>query len=268
LSQIGTLITVYSMKAMERNRRVACRGAQKTPLQWQKFLSVGSNKAQELIKFLFNTWKQIYTGDVELYVAHGETCHKLLQNSAALEITELGSDHEEADTRIFLHAKHASMTYGHIVIRSIDTDVYVLSLALASNLPCQLYLFNGTGNKSRIVNISLLVEQLGSQLCRALIGLHIFTGCGSVSSFHGKGKRKAFAIAKESPEYLEAFATLGNLFDLDSVTFEVLQKFVSQLYNQKCQDVNKARYKVMQCRDMDFNTQSDQAVRSLGNVDI
>ena len=39
------------------------------------------------------------------------------------------SNHEEADTRIFLHAKHATAS-GHrlITIRTVDTDVVVIAI--------------------------------------------------------------------------------------------------------------------------------------------
>ncbi len=44
-------------------------------------------------------------------------------------IRELRSTHEEADTRILLHAKHASVENdAPILIRSPDTDVLVLSV--------------------------------------------------------------------------------------------------------------------------------------------
>lgn len=244
----------HSIKGMERDRRLASHGvqriqifckSQKTPLQWQKFLSLGSNKT-ELVEFLFNSWKDLYSGPFDLFVAHENKCHLLSKHhSAAIEIQELDCDHEEADTRMFLHAQHAaSTTNQHVLIKSMDTDVYVLCLAFSAQIG-QLFLLTGTGNKSRIVNISVLATHLGTAVCNALIGIHIFSGCDSVSSFHGKGKRKAFLIAKERPEYLEAFGTLGNHFDIDISTFEVLEKFVCQLYNQGCEcDLNSARYKV------------------------
>ena len=49
----------------------------------------------------------------------------------------LRSDHEEADTRLLLHAKHASQTHRRIVIRSPDTDVAVLCIAHFEDLQCQ-----------------------------------------------------------------------------------------------------------------------------------
>ena len=44
------------------------------------------------------------------------------------EIYEPYSDQEESDTRIMLHARHASNDNDRIVIQSPDTDVVVLSI--------------------------------------------------------------------------------------------------------------------------------------------
>ena len=59
----------------------------------------------------------------------------LTSGSAVVE-PNLRSDHEEADTRLLLHAKHAAATHPRIVIQSPDTDVAVLSVAHFLDLNC------------------------------------------------------------------------------------------------------------------------------------
>lgn len=51
-------------------------------------------------------------------------------------VPQLLSDHEEADTRLLLHAKHVSQTYPRIVMQSPDTDVAVLCIAHFEELQC------------------------------------------------------------------------------------------------------------------------------------
>ena len=46
---------------------------------------------------------------------------------------ELESYHEEADTRMVLHAKHASNPYDTVITRSSDTGVLSLFLAMMHN---------------------------------------------------------------------------------------------------------------------------------------
>ena len=46
------------------------------------------------------------------------------------EVQAFRSNHEEADTRMILHAKYAARTERRLVIQSPDTDVLILSATL------------------------------------------------------------------------------------------------------------------------------------------
>ena len=53
---------------------------------------------------------------------------------------ELRSTQEEADTRVFLHAAQAAAAgYRAVVITSVDTDVFVLSLAFKGFISCPIF---------------------------------------------------------------------------------------------------------------------------------
>ena len=132
-----------SIKNLERNKR-AVSGVtqiriggpnQKVPRQFKKFLSLGENK-ESLVEYIF---KHLCTMrleenlcDLSLYFSHGQKCHRFYvdeRNASRVEdIPELNSDHEEADTRLLLHAKHASIAHQAITVRSPDTDVFILML--------------------------------------------------------------------------------------------------------------------------------------------
>ena len=64
------------------------------------------------------------------------------------EVPELASTQEEADTKMMLHAKHASeQGYQNIIIKSSDTDVEVLSCFFQSQIKaqCSSVLVQGNG---------------------------------------------------------------------------------------------------------------------------
>lgn len=89
-------------------------GAQKCPTQWKRFLGSGENKAS-LISFLVREWQSaVYLdilGDKDLYVTEGERCFLLKASEAGMvrmEVPQLNSTQEEADTRMLLHAKHSA----------------------------------------------------------------------------------------------------------------------------------------------------------------
>ena len=155
--------TDISIKNMERSGRaeggstvVRILGPdQKVPQQFKKFLSVGKNK-ESLVEFFFQHLKHVeklsdLMRNAELFVSHGKMCHQLSTNSGEdvliEECEELYSDHEEADTRLLLHAKQASRNHNHVIIRSPDTDVFILLLGHMSAIPTALYFDIGIGNQ-------------------------------------------------------------------------------------------------------------------------
>jgi len=101
-----------SMKNAERTRRgdggkqIFCihNKHQKMPTQWKKFLANGKNK-DALVEFLVTEWQGAdfgaVRGDISVYIAQGNECHRLDVHDAVLSvqvIDELKCDHEEGDT--------------------------------------------------------------------------------------------------------------------------------------------------------------------------
>jgi len=82
----------------------------------------------------------------------------------SMSLPELHADHEEADTRFLLHATHASITCGRLIIQSPDTDVAVLSVYFFSPcraMSCGSRLVQGTNSviyQSTVSRIDLAVQ--------------------------------------------------------------------------------------------------------------
>ncbi|KAJ8030514.1 hypothetical protein HOLleu_26961 [Holothuria leucospilota] len=144
-----------SIKNFERSRRAQSgsqmfkiySGDQKTPRQFKKFLSLGINK-EALIEFLFSAWREtrVNLQHLTVFSTSGDHCQCLQLKEGMLEITpchELFCDHEEADTRLLLHARHAAETTSNIIISSPDTDVAVIALSLLDNFPSATYFMTG-----------------------------------------------------------------------------------------------------------------------------
>ena len=78
-------------------------------------MTIQSNKT-EIVKFLVSQWdKPEFIAKLQgktMYVTEGSSCWRITEDS--LEIApELECSHEEADTRILLHAKYAKWPCGH-----------------------------------------------------------------------------------------------------------------------------------------------------------
>ena len=185
---------VLSIKNYERSRRAANSGIQtvcifdknqNTPKQWKKFLSVGENK-ERLIEFLCQHWRTYYSHRLDnlsgLYVTSQEKCYRFTRSASdedkvqCTKQAELASNHEEADTRLLLHAKHAATANDKVIVRSPDTDVVVLCITMQTAIEKDLFVLTGTGCRLRLVEIKATAESMDEALCRCLPGFHAFTG--------------------------------------------------------------------------------------------
>ena len=91
-----------------------------------------------------------------------------------------------------------------------------------------------------------LRDSLGTDISDALIGLHAFTGCDTVSAFVGRGKTAPLDRLRSSREFQETFASLGATWDVSDELFAVLQHFTCLLYapSSNTRHVNELRYEM------------------------
>ena len=120
--------------------------------QWRKFLCSADNKSS-LIKFLVEQWKQPdhrkKLNGKTMYVTCEETCWHI-SDDACVDVPELLSTQEEADTRLMLHALHAARSGAKaVVITAKDTDVMILCLGFHKEIPCDIFQKSGTQNRTR-----------------------------------------------------------------------------------------------------------------------
>ena len=100
--------------------------------------------------------------------------------------------------------------YGAVRVRSPDTDIFSILLNHASIINCEIYFETGVGNKRRLLNIETISNQLGETFCKALLGLHAFTGCDTTSAFKGIGKLKPLKLLQKEPQFEKFFSELGD----------------------------------------------------------
>lgn len=75
--------------------------------------------------------------------------HKVWSSNNARDLRSLSSDHEEADTRIILHARDAALSgFQQVNVISRDTDVLVLLVAHLPLLCPNVWMFTGTAQKN------------------------------------------------------------------------------------------------------------------------
>ena len=64
----------------------------------------------------------------------------------------------------------------------------------------------------------------------ALLGLHGFTGCDTVSAFHGKGKLLPLRTLLKAPKFIPILGKLGDDWKISEEVVDNLETFVCAMY--------------------------------------
>lgn len=210
------------------------------PGNWKEFLRVDENKT-ELFSFLANQAILLETECQIISTHHQDVLFKQPRDISSLA----PCTHEEADTRIMLHVADA-VREGHtkITVRTVDTDVLVLAIATAHNLSVpELWVAFGTGKNFRYLAAHEMSIALGPDRCYSLPIFHALTGCDTVSSFSGRGKKTCWNTWNSVEQVTQAFCALTTLPNAIDDWFQTLERFVVLLYDRtsSLDHVNEAR---------------------------
>ena len=120
-------------------------------------------------------------------------------------------NYEEADTRILVHLQDA-LNSGTTTcfVCTVDTDVVVIVAGkfhalLTDHSAVDVWIAFGTGKNFIHIHINEICSALGKDRSMTLPIFHSFTGCDTMSSFLGKGKKSAWEAWKSYPDVTQAF---------------------------------------------------------------
>ena len=185
----------------------------RTPADFKKFLNNGDNK-ERLFEIMEEVWiqnKHLF-GERIVYFARSSKCTMITQNGST-NISDLETDHEEADTKIAYLIQHAvrdneaQRMVCTVRSSSGDIDIPVILLGMDTNDNVDIFIDNGSGKHRKILDLQAC--QLSSLQKKALVGLHAFTGNDYIACFLRKGKQLCWKRMNESESFLELFGLLG-----------------------------------------------------------
>lgn len=202
------------------------------PRNWAEFLRVAENKT-ELFAFLSREVITIATNKQVISTLHDRVVCR--QSTSVTGISPC--THEEADSRIMLHVADAARQYNVIRIRTVDSDVVVLAVYAFARLTgslSMLWVAFGTGRNFRHIPVHEIYSALGPEKSLALPMFHSITGCDTVSSFAGRGKRTAWGIWNLYPEVTETFRALMEQPSISQVddAMDTLERFTVLIYDK------------------------------------
>ena len=225
------------------------------PKRWAKYLQHSRNKARLtafLATQLIEKGKSSLLQGQQLVIGGG-----FHDSSQAVKITKgrcecveaLVSQQEEADTRVMLHAKHASQ-HGckSITIRSPDSDVGILMLYYQQDIrSTQLWFHTGKEKRNRFIPIHAITTKIPVALVKALPGLHALTGCDSNSAFAGMGKVQPLKLLQNNvAKHSRALNLLGETEMPSQEVIDGCTQYVMAIYcvKSKCHDIDSLRYEL------------------------
>lgn len=202
-----------TIKLAERARRGAVQMQEirnperETPIPQQKvkYLSNTVNKLN-LADFVFNDLVELCKDQLPnertVFLGGGFKDPKKaarVEKDVCISEESLEPDHEEADSRMFVHIDHAvrNLNVHSVVLWRVDSDVAALCPRNARLLNIKLFFRTGAKEK-RVVEL-----RLGDNISQALPVIHALSGSDSTSSFYGVGKKRWFTTMEKNPAVLE-----------------------------------------------------------------
>ena len=106
------------------------------------------------------------------------------------------------------HTSAAALGYKNAVVRTPDTDIFVILLFHARTIKLTVYLDNKSAKHRRLRNISELAQSLGEEYCATLLGFYVFSGEDCTSAFKGNGQVGPIKKLHKNPRFHNAFRQL------------------------------------------------------------
>ena len=132
----------------------------------------------------------------------------------------------------------------NIEISCNDTDIMIILLGIIEKFATKcIWIQTGSvyNNTSRYINVNLIAENLGSQVCKALPALHAFTGCDYSPAFFGKGKKKPLKLVLDDDDLQHTLSDLGENENIDDGLIKKMEKFTCLIYGKKkCSSIDEA----------------------------
>ena len=152
-------------RGTEKRRRV--EGSTQISVKWGSFLRNDKNKS-ELFHFLSDLIHKNFRPAGKTVVATVDD-HVLSFPDRNNEFLQ-PCNHEEADTRMFVHVNDAITqdNFRSVLIRLVDTDVVVLAVNAEYRFNVEIFVAFGTGNSFRCIE----AHQLGPDKCVAILLFH------------------------------------------------------------------------------------------------
>eukprot|EP00794_Sanderia_malayensis_P012581 gene12581-biopygen10020 len=219
-------------KRGQASRRVHLQSVEQKMMQgkdWQEFLHNDANK-ENLIQIAADFFRSA-EGRKLLTIPLIITCKDEAWEISKTSVKALPrSNHEEADTKIILHASSIDTA---VVVVAKDTDVFVLLVYAMQNCsPSEEWYMCIDNNK--YVKIRNIIQRFGSKICNALPQVHAITGSDATAYKYNVGKIKVIKKLMAKETHCDLIQDLGKDESLsDTIKIDAKRFVQTVMYSGK-----------------------------------
>ena len=130
-----------------------------------------------------------------------------------IQKSQLSSNQEEADTKVFLATQFSeNVGCSDITIFTADSDIATLATCYVRKINFRLMFHSGVGSNVRILDME--TSKWSHGVLESLPVLHAVSGCDFVSAVNGKGKARWLSTVQKKDVFFEriCFKKLKNCF--------------------------------------------------------
>ena len=155
----------------------------------------------------------------------------------SVKLDEHSSSHDEADTRMLLHAKQISQrNNSNIFIHMLDTVISSYGCTLSHKINVNSFIPNSAQNITnhncfqfqRIAGV-YDVKKMES-ISKAILELSMVTDFDIVHTFSGEEKIKSLKLMFKNESYINIFVEFGESLDIINASYNILDTFISYLF--------------------------------------
>ena len=168
--------------------------------------------------------------------------HFLLGNLLKLRGFEVHHADDHADTSIVAAALEKATT-SSVTLVADDTDILILLLHIADMNLHPLYL--ASKKTKRIWNIVEAKENIGPNICNALLSIHSISGCDTTSRIHFVSKSLMFNKCLKDNELLEKmirFSNAGGKDEVVKIRLNILLKLFNTKHEKSLNELHAKKY--------------------------
>ena len=201
----------------------------------ESFLKSNQNK-NELKEYLSLKLLELHQGYQIMIATYKNTSLSSKSSCSELEtqVSVRPCEAEEENQRPVRHTLNLiNNSYKNIFVCTINTDVLVLLISYIGQVELNDIEIHPYLIKSDRIDHT----RTWFRYFLALLFFYAFTGCDTVSSFYGNGKRKAYDVwvkSERKDDFTDVFVWLGEKpTDVTSDHIDMLESFVLQLYGSR-----------------------------------